>query len=474
MLKYIARRLLLFVPTMFIILLVSFLISRNVPGDQVYNQMEGVFREGSQLDVSLRNQEYKRISHEMGLDLPTFYVSLNSIAYPDTLYRITFLNERKCLEKLIGTYGNWPEISVYHRHLYAVEAHLQRLTVPSDQHSDFLEAQRAVGELKSIPEPNEIEYRLNLLDSLCQKLPLLDDSMATDFKGIADRFQTIKSTATEWKLYVPTLHIYGFKNQFHHWLLGLLQGDLGKSYSANRQVKTMISEALPWTVFMGFMSFCISYMIAIPIGVYGVRKRNQWQDNTVTVILFLMHSVPSFVTAMLLMTFFCNQDYLQLFPTSGVASDGSELWDWPARLLDHAYHLILPTLVLSYSGIAFVSRQMRVGMVENLNMDFIRTAKAKGLPEKVVIWRHNLRNSLLPLITLFGGLLPQMVSGAIITETIFSVPGMGLLASDAMFSYDHPVILGVFTISAIATLLGVLMADILYAIADPRISYSRR
>jgi peptide/nickel transport system permease protein len=251
-------------------------------------------------------------------------------------------------------------------------------------------------------------------------------------------------------------------------------GDLGKSYSHDRKVSKMITEALPWTMFLGFFSFCIAYLIAIPVGVYSVRHRHQWQDNAVTIGLFLLNSVPTFVAAMLVMTFFCNQDYWQLFPTSGVASDGSELWSWPARLLDHAYHLILPTIMMSYHGIAYVSRQLRMGMVENLNADYIRTARAKGLSNRVVIWRHNFRNALLPLVTLISGLLPAMVGGAMITEYIFSVPGMGLLTLNALGSFDHPVVVGIYTLTSIATLTGFLISDILYAFVDPRISFTKR
>ncbi|MBP6640163.1 MAG: ABC transporter permease [Bacteroidia bacterium] len=474
MLRYIARRLVVFFPTLFVILLVSFLISRNVPGDQVYSRMDAVYQRGSQIDAELRSREYLRISHEMGLDLPTFYVSLNQLAYPDTLHRIPVLSERNALSKLIGVYGNWPEISTYFHHLEAVEAKIAKLAVPEAQKMDYLSAQRAVSELKMTTADAEVKYRLDQLDSLAKVLPLLGDAVGADIADISRNYAAVLTNATTWKLYVPTVHFFGFKNQFHHWLTGLLMGDLGKSYSHDRKVSKMITEALPWTMFLGFFSFCIAYLIAIPVGVYSVRHRHQWQDNAVTIGLFLLNSVPTFVAAMLVMTFFCNQDYWQLFPTSGVASDGSELWSWPARLLDHAYHLILPTIMMSYHGIAYVSRQLRMGMVENLNADYIRTARAKGLSDRVVIWRHNFRNALLPLVTLISGLLPAMVGGAMITEYIFSVPGMGLLTLNALGSFDHPVVVGIYTLTSIATLTGFFISDILYAFVDPRISFTKR
>lgn len=474
MLKYIGRRLLVFVPTLLVILLISFIISRNVPGDPVYSLLENEYREGSGLDAGLRALEYQRIRHEIGLDLPTFYCGITSLAYPDTLYRITFQNERECLSELIARYGNWSEISSYFHYLGAVSQQLKHLSYPSEEKADILAAQRNLDELRFKANESEIQFRLDALDSLTHIVPTLRIALQGSVDSIHLRYEAIKTNATPWKVYVPTVQWHGLKNQFHHWLSGIIKGDFGRSYFGGGAVIGKIGKSLPWTVFLGFMSFSISFLIAIPLGIYGIRNRNKWQDNAVTIGLFLLHSIPTFVAAMLLMTFFCNQDYWQLFPTSGIASDGSELWPWRYRIIDHAYHLILPTIVLSYGSIAFVSRQLRTGMLENLQMDYIRTARAKGLPEKWVIWRHTLRNSLLPMITYLSALLPAMVSGSIIVEYIFSVPGMGLLTSEALFNGDHPITVAVFTISSVATLTGILLSDILYAFADPRISYATR
>jgi peptide/nickel transport system permease protein len=276
-----------------------------------------------------------------------------------------------------------------------------------------------------------------------------------------------------WRLYIPTISFKGLQNQFHHWLGSLMALDFGKSYLDKRDVLEKIKESLPWTIFMGFFSFVISYMVAIPVGVWSVQKRNQWQDRSMTVGLFLMHSVPSFVTSMLLMTLLCNPEYLHIFPTTGIASDNAENWPFFDRLMDHIWHLTLPTLVYSYGAIAFVSRQMRVGMLENISMDYIRTARAKGLSENAVVWKHALRNSLLPVLTNFSGFFPHLIAGSVIIETIFSIPGMGRLTIQALSSFDHPVLLAIFTLSSIFTLLGILITDLLYVMVDPRISFTK-
>lgn len=474
MLRYIGRRLFLFIPTLFVILLISFQLSRNVPGDPVYNEMDRQFQRGGGMDAFLIDKEYQRISHTMGYDQAEFYFSLTSVAYPDTLHRIVFLNDRRCLAALVDMYGNWEEVSHYYDALQQAHRQVKLLRLTAEQRPLALEVQRTVEELRFSSGEEERHYRLQFLDSMAGINPWLRDSMGERLEAIQSSHHAMVTKTSRWKLYVPTLQFHGLHNQFHHWLLGLLKGDFGKSYIDKRSVLTKIEDAVPWTVFMGLLSYVIAYSIAIPVGVYGVRNRNKWQDNTVTVGLFLLNAIPTFVAAMLLMTFLCNREYLQIFPTSGVASDGSEQWPWHYRILDHAYHLILPTCVLAYHGIALVSRQLRSSMLETLNMDYIRTARAKGLPENVVIWRHNLRNALLPLVTHLGGLLPAMVGGAVITETIFSIPGMGLLSTNAVFALDHPTIIAIFTITAIATLLGTLLSDILLALVDPRISFSKK
>jgi peptide/nickel transport system permease protein len=326
-----------------------------------------------------------------------------------------------------------------------------------------------------VASEKEIEYLLEVVDSLQAETPVLQDSMGQQLLAIKTSFAAVRQNASPWKCYIPTVHFHGIHNQFHVWLSGLMHLDFGRSYQApRRQVKEMILEAMPVTIFMGFFSFTFAYLIAIPVGVYAVKKRNQWQDGAASVTLFMMHSIPTFVAAMLAMTFLCNPDYLQIFPTSGINSDGAEQWPFMSRMLDFVVHLTLPTLLFSYHSITFMSRQMRGSMLDTVNHDFIRTARAKGLSENTVIWRHAIRNSLLPIITQMAGLFPAIVSGGLITEFIFSIPGMGLLTTNALGSYDHPVILAIFTLTAIATLFGVLVADILYAIADPRISYSSK
>jgi peptide/nickel transport system permease protein len=187
----------------------------------------------------------------------------------------------------------------------------------------------------------------------------------------------------------------------------------------------------------------------------------------------VLYSLPSFWIATLLIVFFGGGDYLHLFPSYGLHDLDSSA-PFFQRVLDLLYHLVLPLICWTYPSFAFLSRQMRGGMLNVIHEDFIRTAKAKGLDDKHVYWKHAFRNSLLPVITLFANIFPFVIGGSIVLEYIFSIPGMGRLTYDAITERNYPVVYAVTMFSAVLTLVGYLVADILYAVADPRITFSQK
>ncbi len=291
--------------------------------------------------------------------------------------------------------------------------------------------------------------------------------------GIAGRTglneRTLELLRKQWHLDKPLWQ------QYLLWLRDLVTLEFGRSFQDNRPVLEKIAERLPITLAMNLFAVLIAYGIAIPLGVYSATHSGTALDRFLTFLLFALYSLPSFWVAMLAVTFLCNPEYLALFPTGGIRSIfHSEQWSLWQRIVDYAWHLTLPMLVYTYASFAFISRQMRSALLEVLRQDYIRTAYAKGLPERVVIWKHAVRNSLIPIITLLAGILPSLIGGSVIVETIFSIPGMGELSFRALVARDYPVIMAVFTLSAVLTLVGILLADILYAVVDPRISFARR
>lgn len=255
------------------------------------------------------------------------------------------------------------------------------------------------------------------------------------------------------------------------WLKRVVTFDFGNSYKDHRPVLEKIAERLPVTLELNFISIFLVYLIAVPIGVFSAVRQGSLLDRAGTIILFLLYSLPNFWVATLLIMFFGGGDFLDWFPVYGISSPGMEGAAFLSRLGDHLWHLVLPVFCLTYGGFAALSRYQRAGMLEVIRQDYIRTARAKGLPEKVVIFKHAFRNSIIPIVTLLGYLLPGMFGGSVIIESIFSIPGMGQLGFEAVLSRDYPVVLAIATISAILTLLGLLLSDLLYVWVDPRITY---
>ncbi len=260
--------------------------------------------------------------------------------------------------------------------------------------------------------------------------------------------------------------------QYLSWLKRMAKLDFGRSFAPDgRPVIEKIRERIPVTLSLNVISLVLEMGLAIPIGVLAAVRRNSRLDRAITVFVFLGFAVPTFWLALLLMYLFGVQ--LGWLPVSGLHSLGSDrlgllAWSW-----DLAKHLLLPVSIATFGSLAGMSRYMRATMLEVLNQDYITTARAKGLSERVVIWRHAFRNALLPLITLLGFSLPGLIGGSVIFETIFAIPGMGQLFYQGVMGRDYPLVMGILVIGAGLTLIGNLLADVGYALADPRIRHGR-
>ncbi|WP_199618895.1 ABC transporter permease [Paenibacillus alkalitolerans] len=256
--------------------------------------------------------------------------------------------------------------------------------------------------------------------------------------------------------------------QYLKWLkLIVLEGDMGYSFQDGRPVLTKIVERIPATLILMGTAITLSFLIAIPIGVYSAVRKYSALDNTFTVLSFLGVSIPSFFLALMAILVFSIT--WPIFPVSGMRGDDTSGFDFA----DIAYHLVLPATVLAFGLIASLSRFMRSSMLDVINQDFIRTARAKGLSDNKVVLKHALRNALLPIITLIGLQLPHLLGGALIIEQIFAWPGMGRLAVGAIFIRDYQVIMGITMVGSVLVVLGNLLADVLYAVVDPRIQYGK-
>ncbi|HXZ82244.1 MAG TPA: ABC transporter permease [Acidimicrobiales bacterium] len=254
-------------------------------------------------------------------------------------------------------------------------------------------------------------------------------------------------------------------DQFYQYLRNLVESfNLGYSYHYNQSVKALIDERLPKTLVLVGISTVFALVIAVPLGVLQVVRRNKPVDYTLTGFAFIGYSAPAFLIGQLLILYFA----IDLRWFSVEAPQGATV----GAILGDPRGLVLPVLTLSALTIAAFSRYMRSSMMEAMTQDYIRTARAKGARGARVLFRHALRNALIPIITLIGLSLPGIVGGALITETVFNFPGMGLLTTQAALNTDVPILLGTTFVAALATVAGSLIADILYAVVDPRVRYT--
>jgi len=263
--------------------------------------------------------------------------------------------------------------------------------------------------------------------------------------------------------------------QYFTWMQNLLTLEFGESFKDQQPVIDKISERLPITILLNVLSIVLIYAVAIPLGIYSATHPYTVLDRLMTVGAFVLFSLPTFWVAILVIIFLGGGDYFALFPPSGL-HDTAYSPDWPLmqRATDLAWHLFLPVLILSYGGFAELSRFMRGSLLETLGQNFVTTARAKGLSEFVVVYKHALRNALVPLVTILAGILPALIGGSVIIESIFSIPGLGQLGFQAVLARDYPVIMAVFTMGALITLVSILLSDILLTLVDPRINFQKR
>ena len=374
--SYLLKRIIFFIPTLLLLVLLSFILLHLAPGDPVDRMMMGADSQNHQDAGDVMDQR-SYWNHRLGLDLPLFYMSIGS----------------------------------------------------------------------------------------------LEDSKSS-----------LNDNTNSWKKYVPCLHLHA-NNQFHRWLFGdnlsstgILHGDFGISYSSGQKVSELISSRIGWSLFFALFSVALAYLISLPIGLYSAQHPESLFSKTSSTILILLFSLPVFWTATVLLMIFSNPDMFYIFPASGVQPAGGfpEGISWLQKVRMTLPYLVIPTICYTYSSLAFLSRIFRVTISDVLKQDFIKTARAKGLSEKTVVGKHAFRNTLIPVITVFSSAFPSAIGGSVLLETIFSIPGMGLTIYQSIDAKDYPVLIAVFFLTGLITMAGFLLCDLLYALADPRISFSKK
>lgn len=470
MLRYLLKRFLLFLPTLLLLSFLAFGLSQCTVGDPVEQMLSSEGAMSSFTTYTRYQREYATTARELGLDRPVFYLSVQPAAYPDTLHRVVQQSRRNTLRRLLDYYGNWPALQDYYRGIMVAEA--TAIAARDDYRADALtDARRGIQQLFSSDDPHRLPARLDSIRAAAATDSTLRVALLPAIDQLRARYDYLANHPTPGRLLVPAVRWYGFDNQYHRWLTDLLRGDFGYSYRQRRPVREVIGNAVGWTVLINGLALLLAYLISVPIGVYTAVRRGTRFDRWTTLLLFLLYSLPNFWIATLLTVFITNPMYgMDWFPARGIGTVAADASWWEA-ISTRAPYFVLPVFCLTYGSLAFISRQLRGAMVGVLDSDYIRTARARGLPAGRVVWKHALRNALFPLITLLADVLPLAFAGSVVIEYIFNIPGMGKLTVDAIHSQDWPVVYILLMLSGVITIVGILLADILYALADPRVSY---
>lgn len=457
MLSYLIRRILLAIPTLLVISLATFTLSRFTDTDPV------------RIDYMENPTAYLSKARNLGLDRPQFYLSFRNQALPDTLHRVLPLEDRETLIRLTAQTGNWQATKAYFQ---AVTTELLPLT---KQCSGRLYG--GLADLRYVKPLERVPAALDQLDAQVDTLskPELRTSLLSQLAAIRQAHTTLEQASQRWKLWIPALHWHGFDNQYHVWLSGFVSGNPGTSIVTGNPLLVELRPRLLVTLVLNGLALFLAYLIGVPLGVFMARQQQKWPDRGLQAGLLFLYAMPTIWLGSLLILLFSRPD-IGLGWINGLNAEpwtmsGKPFGQW---VWDNLEKFILPILTLTLHALAVLAMQMRSGILEVIQQDYIRTARAKGLSERLVFWRHAFRNALFPVITIFAGFFPALFGGSLVIEYLFDFPGMGIKMVSAFANNDYAVLFAMVMFVSLVTILGQLLADLLYAWADPRVRFAKR
>lgn len=485
MAAYALKRVLLMVPTFFAVSLVVFLVMNLAPGSPAAQALIAGDAASGQSGAlaGQRRESYRRFKEVFGLDKP---ILLN------TRFR---LDRRRVREAAAEVMQLGRPVSVSRRieaqerledwGWYAVPALVDLLASDPERSVRAFAARQltfaARRPLISRSRPRLTpEERARNRETFAANESLAawglgeDDGPEREAEVVAFWTGWRRENAASWEWSgAAKARILLFDTRFARYWGNLLRLDFGTSHRDGRPVLQTVAGKLRYSVALGLLSVLFMYAVAVPLGVWSATHRDTLADRVLTVALFGLFSLPTFFVGVVLLGLLSRGTPFAVFPTAGFESLDAGHMTTLEHLADVAWHLVLPVFCLSVSNLAVLSRYARAGLLEVVRSDYVRTARAKGLPEVVVIWKHAARNGMIPILTLLATLLPALVGGSVVVEVVFGIPGMGLYMFESIQSRDYNAVMAILLISCALTLVGMLLSDLSYALVDPRITFGR-
>lgn len=481
---YIVRRLLIMIPTFMGISLIVFLVLNLAPGRPGTQQRAEL---AADANAEGTQESYRIFREQFHLDKPTLFNTRFLLTEAEVLSQLELLvpgsgansaarvNAQDALEDF-GAYAVPHLVTIAERAHAESRGELRDIAVGMLR----LAARRPLVdpfEPKPSRQLRELNRAIDLENAEVKTLGYSRTASEAEKGQIVARWREWLAQRQErftWS-FTERVRVLFFETRFANYWGNLARLDFGVSLVSREPVLHTLVGKLKYSLALSVGSLILAYLISIPLGIFSAVRKNTTPDRVLTVGLFMLYSLPSFFVATLLLYFFsAGSDFTSLrwFPTGGWQSPAAAELTWLGRMRDIAWHLVLPMFCLTYGSLAALSRYMRTGLLEVIRSDYVRTARAKGLPETLVIGKHALRNGLMPILTLLSGLLPSILGGSVIIEYIFGIPGMGLWMVNSIYQRDYNVIMAVQLLSTVLVLVGVLLTDLSYALVDPRIRYS--
>jgi len=481
-LNYVIKRVLLMVPTFAAISLVIFVVLNFAPGTPGAQMATG---EGGGQDASTAGEQresYRIFKEQFNLDKPVLY---------NTRYNLGKDEIRAELSAILNESGDVPagrrieaQENIENWGRYAVPGLIAVLTdLDATANLRALASQRLTFNGQ---RQNKNVYKKNLSDDERSEVKAISkanseirgwsfqaDSPPEDIDAImAEWSQWYDTNAGDWAYSASDkAQIFLFDTRFAKYWNNLARLNFGVSHVDKRPVLQKVISKLKYSITLSFSSVLLIYAISLPLGIWSSIRQNTLADRVVTTVLFMMYSLPSFFVAVFMLNLLTRGTPLQIFPTSGFESLDTSQMTLLEYLKDVGWHIILPIFCGSYAALAALSRYARSGLLDVIRSDYVRTARAKGLPESVVILKHAARNGMIPILTLLASLLPTLIGGSVVIEVVFGIPGMGSFLFESINLRDYNAVMAVLLISSALTLIGMLISDLSYALVDPRITF---
>lgn len=481
--RYLLKRFLWFIPTLVVISVLAFVISVYSPGNPLLDA-QIISEGGHQLNTSDAIAEKRK---SLGLDLPVFYITMETWADCDTLYRIADSEQRNMLFRMGRKIGN-PELTMRWFHtLLRTDSLLKKINTTEFpfNSSAFKNNLLTINSLTyQLSRTSSLERRTERADSLNELLRIVPGikSVTDAWKKSEEILADGIANGSSWKQWIPAIRFHGLNNQYHRWLWGdgadrrgVLRGDFGISFRDGQPVSQHIASKIKWTLMIMSSGLLLACMLAFYASILKTHQPRHIFSIMLDLSSFAFWALPLFFLANLSLLLFANPDVLDWFPGSGIRNPAVFDPAWPIykRAVHYFPYLILPVSVYALGSFGFLYRQFSSALNAEMRKDYITAGRARGLSEKHLIIHHALRNALIPMISLLGQYFPLLISGSVLLETIFSIPGMGLEIYESTIARDYPMIVALFTLFGFFAMLGYLLSDLGIALVDPRIRFTK-